>query len=151
MYSSCVLYAHYIALSCHLLELYVLNYGFHSSTVALCKIEVPLNFLEKVNKILIIISKCSKTLLKVILRGFFQEIVDESDVGFPVDSEDEGIDSGEDDKGDGKQDKDEDDEDEDEDDEDEVKEREKKKKFVRKEKPKLKVCYIFCFSPEDVS
>ncbi|XP_071807033.1 uncharacterized protein [Asterias amurensis] len=77
----------------------------------------------------------SKTLMKVTLRGFFQEIIDESDVGFPVESddEDEGIDSGEDEKGDGVPDEAEENND------DETNEKEMKP--VRKELPKLKYNY----------
>ena len=76
--------------------------------------------------------------MKVTLRGFFQEIIDESDVGFPVDSddEDEGIDSGEDEKGDGVPDEVEENDDDD--------TNEKEMKPVRKELPKLKVNHSYC-------
>ncbi|XP_038064979.1 ribosomal RNA processing protein 1 homolog A-like [Patiria miniata] len=85
----------------------------------------------------------NKTLLKVILRGFFQEIIDESDVGFRDESEDEGIDSGEEEKEEG--DKDEGDKEQEENEEnleeEDNEEEEKKKKYVRKERPKLKYDY----------
>ncbi|XP_022104110.1 ribosomal RNA processing protein 1 homolog B-like [Acanthaster planci] len=83
----------------------------------------------------------NKTLLKVILRGFFQEIVDESDVGFPVESEDEGIDSGGEEKGDGDKRKKESEEDLEKDEEEGPKEINQKKQFVRKPRPKLKYDY----------